>query len=80
MGGAQAQTSSARVFDFAIADAATLSAGIASRAGASGKAEQVQGSASPVVVRIGSGGYGRGSTKAPKALKEPNSSPSLYPK
>ena len=80
VGGAQAQTSSARVFDFAIADAATLSAGIASHEGGKGKAEQVQGSASPVVVRIGSGGYGRGSTKAPKPLKEPNSSPSLYPK
>ena len=63
VGGAQAQTSSARVFDFAIADAATLSAGIVSREGASGSAEQVQGSASPVVVQIGSGGYGRGGSR-----------------
>ena len=78
-GAAQASTSSARVFDFAITDAATISAGIFSRESAQGKAEQVQGSNAPVVVRIDPS-WGSGRVKAPAARKLPNSSPSLYPK
>jgi hypothetical protein len=79
VGGAQAQTASARVFDFAIADGASISAGLVSREGGSGRAEQVQGSANPVVVRFSPGDY-RTTTKTPKPPKEPDSSPSLYPK
>ena len=81
VGAAQASTSSARVFDFAVADAAMVSAGIVSRQSAQGRAEQVQGSNAPVMVRIDPGsGWRSGSAKAPAAKKLPNSAPSLYPK
>ncbi len=81
VGAAQASTSSARVFDFAVADAAMVSAGIVSHESAKGRAEQVQGSNAPVMVRIYPGGGGRSGTgRVPPAKKLPNSSPSLYPK
>ena len=81
VGAAQASTSSARVFDFAVADAPMVSAGIVSRESAHGKADQVQGSNAPVIVRYDAGYIGRsGTTKPPAAKKLPNSAPSLYPK
>ena len=78
-GAAQASTSSARVFDFAVADAAMVSAGIVSRLSATGKADQVQGKSSPVTVLFNPG-WGSAKARAIPAKKLPNSSPSLYPK
>ena len=77
IGAAQASTSSARVFDFAIADSAMVSAGIVSHESATGKAVQAQGRNGSGMVPIY---IDYRSTKAPKPPKLPNSSPSLYPK
>jgi hypothetical protein len=79
-GAALASTTSARVFDFAVADGAAISRGELSREGANGPAEQAQGTTTPLIVRIPGAGFHPGSIKQPKPKALPNSSPSLYPK
>ena len=79
-GAAMASTTSARVFDFAVADGAAISRGELSRESDGGQAEQVQGTTSGIIVRIPGAGFHPGTSRQPKPKALPNSSPSLYPK